>query len=70
MQRETLVRGGGSSLEALTVGKGRAMNDGAFTTESDEPMSEDTAAEEPQQPIVDSSAEAADEGGDNQASIH
>lgn len=41
------------------------MTDDAFTTGSDEPMSEDTAAEEPEQPIVDSSVEAADAGGDD-----
>ena len=63
MQSETFVRFGGSRLGALSIGKGTAMTDDAFTTRSDEPMSEDTAAEEPEQPIVDSSAETADEGG-------
>ena len=41
------------------------MNDDASTTEADQPMSEDTAAEEPEQPIADSAHAAADEGGDD-----
>ena len=40
------------------------MNDDAFTTRSDEPMPEDTATGESEQPIVDSSPGAADAGGD------
>ena len=41
------------------------MNDDAFTTESDQPMSEDTAAEEPEEPMAQGSPEAADEDGGN-----
>ncbi|MCY3634874.1 MAG: hypothetical protein OXH23_04625 [bacterium] len=40
------------------------MSDDAFTTGSDEPMSEDTAAQEPEEPIAGSSPETADEGGE------
>ncbi len=41
------------------------MSDDAFTTQSNQPMSEDTAAQGPEEPIVDSSPEAADAGGDD-----
>ncbi|WP_419849302.1 hypothetical protein [Candidatus Poriferisocius sp.] len=41
------------------------MSDDAFTTESDQPMSEDTAAEEPEEPMAQGSPEAADEDGGN-----
>ncbi|MYH95557.1 MAG: hypothetical protein F4129_03505 [Acidimicrobiia bacterium] len=41
------------------------MSDDAFTTGSDEPMSEDTAAEEPEEPMVEGSPEAAEAGGDD-----
>ena len=41
------------------------MTDDAFTTRSDEPMSEDTAAQEPEVPIAPSPPEAADAGGDD-----
>lgn len=41
------------------------MNDDVFTTGSDEAASEDTAAQEPEEPIAPSSPEAADESGDD-----
>ena len=41
------------------------MNDDVSTTESDQPMSEDSAAGEPEEPMVDASPEAADEGGED-----
>lgn len=41
------------------------MSDDVFTTRSDEPSSEDTAAQEPEEPIAPSSPEAADAGGDD-----
>lgn len=41
------------------------MNDDVSTAGSNEPMSEDTAAEEPEEPMVESSPEAADEGDDD-----
>ena len=41
------------------------MNDDVPTTESDEPMSEDSAAEEPEEPMAVSAPEAPDDGGDD-----
>lgn len=41
------------------------MSDDVFTTRSDEPASQDTAAEEPEEPMVEDSPEVADEGGDD-----
>ncbi len=41
------------------------MNDDVSTTESNDPMSQDTAAEEPQEPMVEGSPEAAAEDGDD-----
>ena len=41
------------------------MSDDAFASRSDEPASEDTAAEEPEEPMVEGSPEAADVGGDD-----
>lgn len=41
------------------------MTDDIFTTRSHEPASQDAAAQEPEEPIVPSSPEAADVGGDD-----
>lgn len=41
------------------------MTDDVFTTRSDEPASQDPAAQEPEEPIAPSSPEAADVGGDD-----
>ena len=41
------------------------MTDDVFTTRSHEPASQDTAAQEPEDPIAPSSPETADEGGDD-----
>ncbi len=49
----------------LSIGKVIAMNDDVSTTESNDPMSRDTAAAEPEDPMAPSSPEPADEGGDD-----
>ena len=41
------------------------MSDDAFTTGSDEPMSEDTAAQEPQDPMAEGGSEVVDDGGED-----
>ena len=45
------------------------MSDDVFTTRSDEPASQDTAAEEPEEPMVEGSPEAADQSGDEGGAV-